>query len=115
LVHSEIPSTITKVLFFGHLLLLGLIILDCFLENDIERKKITIIPFFHSTFIIKNSAFLSALSAYLSKFVIKATTPHKAAKELPLVAFSSLWLCASAHKAFRFRRGVGEFIHSRYL
>jgi hypothetical protein len=41
---------------------------------------------------------------------LKATTPPKAAKELPLVAFSSLWLCASAHKAFRFRRGVGDFI-----
>jgi hypothetical protein len=23
-----------------------------------------------------------------------------------MVAFSSLWLCASAHKAFRFRQGV---------
>jgi hypothetical protein len=32
----------------------------------------------------------------------------KAAKELPSVAFSCLWLCVKVRKAFRFRRGVGD-------
>ena len=65
-----------------------------------------LIELFNQTSKIKNQESFVANSAYLSKFVPEATTPHQAAKELPSVAFSSLWLCASAHKAFRFRRGV---------
>lgn len=56
-------------------------------------------------FAAANQKSLSAISASISKFVPEATTPPKPQKELLSVAFLVLWLCTSAHKALRFRRG----------
>jgi hypothetical protein len=73
------------------------------LNSELSRSQELL---FNQTSKINNQKSFSAFSAYISKFVPEATTPLEAAKELPLVAFSSLWLCASIQKAFRFRRGV---------
>ncbi|NBX79047.1 MAG: hypothetical protein EBQ94_01500 [Flavobacteriales bacterium] len=54
----------------------------------------------------KLTKYFCAIPAYTSKFAPKSTTPFKPQKELLSVAFLVLWLCASVHKAFRFRRGV---------